>query len=51
MSRVGARTVGCGDRGIGGRQDLWFGETGALGGDRTQDLWVVGMPGSLRDVW
>ena len=51
MSRVGARTFGLRRQGHWGRQDLWFGETGALGGDRTQDLWVVGMPGSLRDVW
>lgn len=31
------------------REDLWFWETGVWGGDWTQDLWVVGMPGSLRD--
>ena len=51
MSRVGARTFGLRRQGHWGRQDLWFGETGALGRDRTQDLWVVGMPGSLRDIW
>lgn len=52
MSRVGARTFGLRRQGYCGEaRPLVWGDRGTGGGDRTQDLWVVGMPGSLRDVW